>query len=117
MRRGRNLHAEDKQGLEEGASQLRARRTYLRVKLARKLCRFNMLATASTREVISALDSICTALMQMTGCTREQFAVIHPGGAADDRLAKSAFCRAAVAAENRAYFSPRLRTRNSARLF
>ena len=45
-----------------------------------------MLATASTREVISALDSICTALMQMTGYTREQFAVIHPGGAVGDRL-------------------------------
>ena len=58
----------------------------MRVKLARKLCRFNMLATASTREVISALDSICTALMQMTGYTREQFAVIHPGGAVGDRL-------------------------------
>lgn len=86
MRRGRKLHAEDKQGLEEGASQLRAADIYLRVKLARKLCRFNMLATASTLAVISVFDSICIALMQMTGYTREQFAVIHPGGAVGDRL-------------------------------
>ena len=41
-----------------------------------------MLAAASTLEVISVLDSICTAHMQMTGCTREQFAVIHLDGAA-----------------------------------
>ena len=59
---------------------------YLRVKVAREPCRFNMLATASTLAVISVFDSICIALMQMTGYTREQFAVIHPGGAVGDRL-------------------------------
>lgn len=59
---------------------------YLRVKVAQEPCRFNMLATASTLAVISVFDSICIALMQMTGYTREQFAVIHPGGAVGDRL-------------------------------
>lgn len=59
---------------------------YLRVKVAREPCRFNMLATASTLAIISVFDSICIALMQMTGYTREQFAVIHPGGAVGDRL-------------------------------
>ena len=59
---------------------------YLRVKVAREPCRFNMLATASTLAVISVFDSICIALMQMTGYTREQFAVIHPSGAVGDRL-------------------------------
>lgn len=59
---------------------------YLKVKVEKEPCRFNMLATASTLAVISMFDSICIALMQMTGYTREQFAVIHPGGAVGDRL-------------------------------
>lgn len=59
---------------------------FLKVKVEREPCRFNMLATASTLAVISAFDSICIALMQYTGYTREQFAVIHPGGAVGDRL-------------------------------
>ena len=59
---------------------------YLKVKVEKEPCRFNMLATASTIAVISMFDSICIALMQHTGYTREQFAVIHPGGAVGDRL-------------------------------
>ena len=59
---------------------------YLKVKVEREPCRFNMLATASTLAVIATFDAICIALMQMTGYTREQFAVIHPAGAVGDRL-------------------------------
>lgn len=59
---------------------------YLKVKVEREPCRFNMLATASTLAVISMFDAICIALMQMTGYTREQFAIIHPGGAVGERL-------------------------------
>lgn len=59
---------------------------YLKVKVAQEPCRFNMLATASTLAVIATFDAICIALMQMTGYTREQFAVIHPGGAVGERL-------------------------------
>lgn len=59
---------------------------YLKVKVEREPCRFNMLATASTLAVIAAFDAICIALMQMTGYTREQFAVIHPAGAVGERL-------------------------------
>lgn len=59
---------------------------YLKVKVEKEPCRFNMLATASTLAVISTFDAICIALMQYTGYTREQFAVIHPGGAVGDRL-------------------------------
>lgn len=59
---------------------------YLRVAVKQEPCRFNMLATASTVAVISTFDAICIALMQMTGYTREQFAVIHPGGAVGERL-------------------------------
>lgn len=59
---------------------------YLKVKVEKEPCRFNMLATASTLAVISVFDGVCIALMQMTGYTREQFAVIHPGGAVGERL-------------------------------
>ena len=59
---------------------------YLKVKVEQEPCRFNMLATASTLAVIATFDAICIALMQMTGYTREQFAVIHAGGAVGERL-------------------------------
>ena len=59
---------------------------YMKVKAEREPCRFNMLATSSTLAVISTFDAICIALMQVTGYTREQFAVIHPGGAVGERL-------------------------------
>ncbi len=59
---------------------------YLKVKVEREPCRFNMLATASTLAVLAAFDAICIALMQETGYTKEQFALIHPGGAVGERL-------------------------------
>lgn len=59
---------------------------YLKIKVEKEPCHFNMLATASTLAVISTFDAICIALMQYTEYTREQFAVIHPGGAVGDRL-------------------------------
>lgn len=59
---------------------------FLKVKVEREPCRFNMLATASTLAVISMFDALCIALMQMTGYTKEQFVVIHSGGAVGDRL-------------------------------
>jgi KpsF/GutQ family protein len=56
------------------------------VKVEKEPCPFNMLATASTLAVIAVFDAICIALMEYTGYTREQFAVIHPSGAVGDRL-------------------------------
>lgn len=58
----------------------------LKVGVEKEPCRFNMLATASTMAVVSVFDAICIALMQYTGYTREQFAVIHPSGAVGERL-------------------------------
>ena len=58
----------------------------LRVRVRREPDPFNMLATASTLAVIAVFDAVCIALMQATGYTREQFAVIHPGGAVGERL-------------------------------
>ena len=59
---------------------------FLKVKVAKEPCPFNMLATASTMAVIALFDAMCIALMHYTGYTREQFALIHPGGAVGERL-------------------------------
>jgi D-arabinose 5-phosphate isomerase GutQ len=59
----------------------------LRVQVEREPDEFNLLATASTLAVIAVFDAVCIALMGATGYTREQFAIIHPGGAVGDRLA------------------------------
>jgi D-arabinose 5-phosphate isomerase GutQ len=58
----------------------------LKVKVAAEPDPFNMLATASTMAVTAVFDAVCICLMHVTGYTREQFAVIHPGGAVGDRL-------------------------------
>ena len=58
----------------------------LSIKVDKEPCPFNMLATASTIAVIAVFDAVCIALMHYTHYTREQFAVIHPGGAVGDRL-------------------------------
>ena len=58
----------------------------LNVRASKEPCPFNMLATASTLSVIATFDAICIALMLYTDYTREQFAIIHPGGAVGDRL-------------------------------
>ena len=61
---------------------------FLNVKVSAEPDPFNMLATSSTLAVISVFDAICITLMKITGYTREQFAVIHPGGAVGERLLK-----------------------------
>ncbi|SRR6056297_497362 len=60
----------------------------LKVKIEREADSFNMLATTSTMAVTAVWDAICIALMEYTGYSREQFSVIHPGGAVGDRLLK-----------------------------
>lgn len=58
----------------------------LKIKIEKEADEFNMLATTSTMTVIAVFDAVCIALMEYTGYTREQFAIIHPGGAVGDRL-------------------------------
>ena len=60
----------------------------LKVKVDKEPDPFNMLATASTIAVIAVFDAIAIALIHYTGYNREQFAVIHPGGAVGERLLK-----------------------------
>ena len=58
----------------------------LKVKINREADEFNMLATTSTMAVIAVFDAVCIALMEYTSYTREQFLVIHPGGAVGEKL-------------------------------
>jgi KpsF/GutQ family protein len=62
----------------------------MKVKIEKEADAFNMLATTSTMAVIAVFDAICIALMYYTNYTKEQFAIIHPGGAVGERLLKSA---------------------------
>jgi KpsF/GutQ family protein len=62
----------------------------LRVKVEREADSFNMLATTSTVAVVAVFDALCIALMEHTGYTKEQFAVIHPHGAVGERLTRKA---------------------------
>lgn len=72
---------------ENPASQIaQASDIYLRIAVEREPDEFNMLATASTLAVIATFDAICVALMKHTHYTREQFKIIHPGGAVGERL-------------------------------
>lgn len=58
----------------------------IQIKINHEPDMFNMLATASTMAVIAFFDAVAIFLMEQTGYTREQFAVIHPGGAVGHRL-------------------------------
>lgn len=64
----------------------RAATVVVPVRVEREADEFNMLATTSTMAVIAFFDAVAIALMRETGYTREQFAVIHPGGAVGARL-------------------------------
>ncbi len=60
----------------------------LKVKVEREADEFNMLATSSTIAAISLFDAIAVSLMKYTNYTKEQFAIIHPGGAVGEKLLK-----------------------------
>ncbi len=70
----------------EGSALARQSDLVLKVKVDREADSFNMLATTSAMAVVAVFDAICVALMEYTGYTREQFAVIHPHGAVGNRL-------------------------------
>jgi KpsF/GutQ family protein len=78
-------------GVTENEDSVLARESDLliKVKIEREADAFNMLATTSTMAVVAVFDAICIALMYYTNYTREQFVIIHPGGAVGERLLKS----------------------------
>ncbi len=78
-------------GVTEDAFSVLARESdiHMRVKVEREADPFDMLATSSTVAVIAVFDAICIAIMDQTGYSRAQFALIHPGGAVGKRLKQS----------------------------
>ncbi|MEW5817901.1 MAG: SIS domain-containing protein [Spirochaetota bacterium] len=58
----------------------------VKVKVEREADPFDLLATTSTIAVIAYFDAVCITLMHLTGYTKEQFALIHPGGAVGEKL-------------------------------
>jgi D-arabinose 5-phosphate isomerase GutQ len=75
-------------GVTENEDSVLARESdlLLKVRVQAEADAFNMLATTSTMAVVAAFDAVCIALMEYTGYTKEQFAVIHPHGAVGERL-------------------------------
>ncbi|WP_332696450.1 KpsF/GutQ family sugar-phosphate isomerase [Halalkalibacter lacteus] len=60
----------------------------LKLKISKEPDDFNMLATSSILSTIAVFDAITIAVMRDMGFTKEQFAVIHPGGKVGERLTK-----------------------------
>jgi len=58
----------------------------LKIKIEREADPFNMLATSSTMAILAVFDAIMVLIMTQEGYKRNQFAVIHPGGAVGERL-------------------------------
>ncbi|MCR4719913.1 MAG: SIS domain-containing protein [Firmicutes bacterium] len=54
----------------------------------RETDKYNMQGTTSTTSLIVIFHALQTALIEETGYTEEQFALIHPGGAVGERLNK-----------------------------
>lgn len=59
---------------------------WLKVQVDTEPDKFHMLATASTLSVMAVMDAIAICVMQKNGFTREDFALIHPGGAVGEKL-------------------------------
>jgi KpsF/GutQ family protein len=80
-------------GVTENENSTLARESdlFLQVKVEREADPFNMLATTSTMAVTAVFDAVCIVLIDYTGYTKEQFAVIHPGGAVGERLLEGDF--------------------------
>lgn len=58
----------------------------LKVTVSKEPDDFNMLATSSTIATIALFDAIAIAMTRFRGFTKEQFAVIHPGGKVGEAL-------------------------------
>jgi KpsF/GutQ family protein len=70
----------------EGSLLAKEANLFIKVKVDREPCPFGLLATASSLAVMAVFDAICIGIMLNKGYKREQFAVVHPGGAVGDKL-------------------------------
>lgn len=60
----------------------------LPLKIARESDKYNMMATSSFIATVALFDALLCAIMEETNYQKEQFGVIHPGGAVGERLKK-----------------------------
>lgn len=58
----------------------------LKIKIDKEADSFNMLATSSTMAILAVFDAIMVLIMTQESYKKDQFAVIHPGGAVGERL-------------------------------
>ena len=58
----------------------------LKIKIDKEADPFNMLATSSTMAILAVFDAIMVLIMIQESYKKDQFAVIHPGGAVGERL-------------------------------
>lgn len=61
----------------------------LKIKVSKEPDDFNMLATSSTIAAIALFDAISIAMTRFRGYTKEQFAIIHPGGKVGEALSQN----------------------------
>ncbi|GAG99941.1 unnamed protein product [marine sediment metagenome] len=58
----------------------------LKIKIDKEADSFNMLATSNTMAILAVFDAIMVLIMIQESYKKDQFAVIHPGGAVGERL-------------------------------
>ncbi len=56
------------------------------MKIERESDKYNMMATSSYMATVAVFDAMLCALMEETDYRKEQFGLIHPGGAVGERL-------------------------------
>ena len=61
----------------------------LKIKISKEPDDFNMLATSSILATIAVFDAICIAITRFRGFTKEEFALIHPGGKVGNSLKRT----------------------------
>ncbi|MBR6644930.1 MAG: SIS domain-containing protein [Clostridia bacterium] len=60
----------------------------IKMQIEKESDKYNMMATASYVATIAIFDALLAAVMELTGYKKEQFGLIHPGGAVGERLNK-----------------------------
>ena len=60
----------------------------IKMQIEKESDKYNMMATASYVATIAIFDALLAAIMELTGYKKEQFGLIHPGGAVGERLNK-----------------------------
>lgn len=59
---------------------------FLKIKVQAESCKYNLLATASTLAVIATFDAICILIMDLKNYSKDEFSIIHSGGAVGEKL-------------------------------